>query len=157
MTSPSRFFWLHKLLLCGFILGWGLVLQGNALQLGKPLKTEILDEEDKPVARALIYIDYFEVLTLDSQLLGKVGIVNVDGIFQLFLVTADNERTLVGWGANRQLYNSEDRLIGFYDWSTFWVYAYSETGKKLGRAKCIAFRGYCAAGVAAYLTGLFGK
>ena len=146
---------LSKLFLWWLILGVGWVPTGEALQIGKPLKTEILDVEDKPVARALIYIDYFEVLTLDSQLLGKVGIVNLDGTFQLFLVTADNQRTLVGWAANRVLYNSEDHLIGFYDWSTFWVYAYSETGKKLGRAKCIAFRGYCAAGVAAYLTGLF--
>ena len=123
--------------------------------IGRPLKIEILNAENKPIARALIYIDYFEVLNMNGKLLGKVGIVNVEGKFQLFLVKADNQQTLVGWAANRQLYNDKDQLIGYYDWSTFWVYAYSVTGKRLGKAKCIAFRGYCATGIAAYLTGLF--
>ncbi len=131
----------------------------HALQVGKPigrpLKTEILNSDDKPIAKALIYIDYFEVLNMNDQLLGKVGIVNVAGEFQLFLVKGDSKKTLVGSAANRQLFDSQDQLIGYYDWSTFWVYAYSVTGKKLGKAKCIAFRGYCATGIAAYLTGLF--
>ncbi|MBF0277638.1 MAG: hypothetical protein HQM13_07610 [SAR324 cluster bacterium] len=130
-----------------------------ALQLGdpigRPLKTEILNANDKAIAKALIYIDYFEVLSMNEQLLGKVGIQNAGGVFQLFIVKGDNKQTLVGWSANRQLFNNKDQLIGYYDWSTFWVYAYSVTGKKLGKAKCIAFRGYCAAGIAAYLTGLF--
>jgi len=116
---------------------------------------EILNSDDKPIAKALIYIDYFEVLNMNDQLLGKVGIVNVAGEFRLFLVKGDSKQTLVGSAANRQLFDHQDQLIGYYDWSTFWVYAYSVTGKRLGKAKCIAFRGYCATGIAAYLTGLF--
>ena len=144
-----------------WISGWFAIAAPavDALQvgqtIGRPLKTDILNAENKPIARALIYIDYFEVLTMNAKLLGKVGVVNAEGKWQLFLVKADNQKTLVGWAANRQLFNDQDQLIGYYDWSTFWVYAYSVTGQRLGKAKCIAFRGYCAAGIAAYLTGLF--
>ncbi|MBF0287554.1 MAG: hypothetical protein HQM14_07025 [SAR324 cluster bacterium] len=127
----------------------------HALQFGRPLKTDILDNADKPIAKALIYIDYFEILDMNSKLLGKVGIVNANGIFQLFLAKGDSPRTLAGWAANRELYDRRDQLVGYYDWSSYWVYAYSVSGKRLGKAKCIAFRGYCAAGIAAYLTGLF--
>ncbi len=118
---------------------WAGIPAVYALQVGKsigrPLKVEILNAEDKPIAKALIYIDYFEVLNMNGQLLGKVGIVNVGGEIQLFLVKGDSKQTLVGRAANRQLYNDQDQLIGYYDWSTFWVYAYSVTGKKLGKAK----------------------
>lgn len=152
-----RLFYTGILAFCWLVGLGGWSEQADALQIGKPLKTEILNAEGKPIARALIYIDYFEILNMNSELLGKVGITNVGGHFQLFLVKADNQRTLVGWAANRTLYNSNDQLIGYYDWSTFWVYAYSATGKRLGKAKCIAFRGYCAAGIAAHLTGLFRK
>lgn len=146
--------WAQTLLLL-FIVTLMLTGTSYALQLGRPIKTEILDLNNKPIARGLIYIDYFEVLDMNSQLLGKIGIVNNAGIFELFLVKSDEQQTLIGSASYRSLYNQHGQLVGYYDWSTYWVYAYSVTGKKLGKAKCIAFRGYCAAGVAAYLTGLF--
>ena len=152
-----RYGWISFWLLSTWF--WASIPAVYALQVGKPigrpLKTEILNVANKPIAKALIYIDYFEVLNMNDQLLGKVGIVNANGEFQLFLVKGDSKQTLVGRAANRQLYDDKDQLIGYYDWSTFWVYAYSVTGKRLGKAKCIAFRGYCATGIAAYLTGLF--
>lgn len=128
-------------------------LGGQAQAL--PLETDLLNAQAQPIAKVLIYIDYIEVTDLGGTLLGKVGIVNVQGEFRLFLVKEDKSHELVGWAANKKLYDAKDTLKGYYDWSTFWVYAYNDQGKKVGKAKCIAFRGICAAGTAAYLLGLF--
>ncbi|MGK5094495.1 hypothetical protein WDW89_21085 [Deltaproteobacteria bacterium TL4] len=137
-------------------VSWVLFLTlGPTSSWALPLKTTILDSEKQVLARAWVYIDYVEILEVNSKLLGKVGIVNLEGRLQLFLVRENQENQLVGWAAERKLYNNRDELIGYFDWTTFWVYAYSRTGKKLGQAKCIAFRGICATGVAGYLTGLF--
>ena len=122
-----------------------------------PLKINILDDKEQPVAKGLVYIDYVEILDLSSKPLGKIGIVNLNGNLELFLIKEEAQNRLVGRAKNKKLYDGNDRLIGYYDWSTFWVYAYSDKGKKLGKAKCIAFRGICAAGVAAYLTELLTK
>ncbi len=136
---------------------WFFPQSAFGLQIGRPLRTEILNLQDQAIAKALIYIDYFEVLSMNSRPLGKVGIVNLHGNLELFLVKENSEKALVGWAADKHLYNGDGELVGFYDWTTYWVYAYSVTGQPLGKAKCIAFRGYCAAGVAAFLTGLFSE
>lgn len=120
-----------------------------------PLKTEVQNAKEEVIAKAWIYIDYVEILTLNEQVLGKVGMVNVQGEYQLFLVREDQKRTYAGHARNKRIYNAEGKLIGYYDWTSFWVYAYDTRGIKLGQTKCIAFRGFCAAASAAYLTGLF--
>ena len=119
-----------------------------------PLKTTILNPEKKPVGRALVYIDYIELQELDGTPLGRLGFVNIQGGFQMFVVRDDGQQNLVGSAKNRRLFDKDGKLIGHYDWTTFWSYVYAPDGKKLGKAKCIAFRGICAAGIASFLTGL---
>ena len=119
-----------------------------------PLKTTILNPEKQVVGQALVYIDYVELLKLDGTPLGRLGFVNIQGGFQMFVVRDDGKQSLVGSAKNRRLYDKDGKLIGHYDWTTFWSYVYAPDGTKLGKAKCIAFRGICAAGIASFLTGL---
>ena len=119
-----------------------------------PIKTSILNHEKQVVGQALVYIDYVELLKLDGTPLGRLGFVNIQGGFQIFVVRDDGNQSLVGSAKNRRLYDKDGKLIGHYDWTTFWSYVYAPDGTKLGKAKCIAFRGICAAGVASFLTGL---
>ena len=122
-----------------------------------PLKTTILSPEKKPLGLALVYIDYIELQELDGTPVGRLGFVNILGGFQMFVVRDDGEQNLVGSAKNRRLFDKNERLIGHYDWTTFWSYVYAPDGTKLGKAKCIAFRGICAAGIASFLTGLLDK
>ena len=119
-----------------------------------PIKTSILNPEKQVVGQALVYIDYVELLKLDGTPLGRLGFVNIHGGFQMFVVRDDGQQNLVGSAKNRRLYDKDGKLIGHYDWTTFWSYVYAPDGTKLGKAKCIAFRGICAAGIASFLTGL---
>ena len=119
-----------------------------------PLKTTILNPEKQPLGLALVFIDYVELLKLDGTPMGRLGFVNIQGGFQMFVVRDDGQQNLVGSAKNRQLFDKEGKLIGHYDWTTFWSYVYAPDGTKLGKAKCIAFRGICAAGIASFLTGL---
>ena len=119
-----------------------------------PIKTSILNPEKQVVGQALVYIDYVELLKLDGTPLGRLGFVNIQGGFQMFVVRDDRKQSLVGSAKNRRLYDKDGKLIGHYDWTTFWSYVYAPDGTKLGKAKCIAFRGICAAGIASFLTGL---
>ena len=119
-----------------------------------PIKTTILSPEKQPLGLALVYIDYVELLKLDGTPLGRLGFVNIQGGFQMFVVRDDGQQNLVGSAKNRRLFDKDGKLIGHYDWTTFWSYVYAPDGKKLGKAKCIAFRGICAAGIASFLTGL---
>ena len=119
-----------------------------------PLKTTIVSPEKQPLGLALVYIDYVELQELDGTPRGRLGFVNIKGGFQMFVVRDDGQQNLVGSAKNRRLYNKEGKLIGHYDWTTFWSYVYAPDGTKLGKAKCIAFRGICAAGIASFLTGL---
>ena len=119
-----------------------------------PLKTTILNPEKQVVGQALVYIDYVELLKLDGTPLGRLGCVNIQGGFQMFVVRDDGKQSLVGSAKNRRLYDKDGKLLGHYDWATFWSYVYAPDGTKLGKAKCIAFRGICAAGIASFLTGL---
>ena len=122
-----------------------------------PLKTTILSPEKKPLGLAMVYIDYIELQELDGTPVGRLGFVNIQGGFQMFVVRDDGEQNLVGSAKNRRLYDKDKKLIGHYDWTTFWSYVYAPDGTKLGKAKCIAFRGICSAGIASFLTGLLDK
>ena len=149
VLSKHLFFRLCRLLLFSiFLLG----LAQDLLAL--PLKTTILSPDKKPLGLALVYIDYIELQELDGTPLGRLGFVNIQGGFQMFVVRDDGQQNLVGSAKNRRLYDKDGKLIGHYDWTTFWSYVYAPDGKKLGKAKCIAFRGICAAGIASFLTGL---
>ena len=119
-----------------------------------PLKTTIVSPEKQPLGLALVYIDYVELQELDGTPRGRLGFVNIKGGFQMFVVRDDGQQNLVGSAKNRRLFDKEGKLIGHYDWTTFWSYVYAPDGTKLGKAKCIAFRGICAAGIASFLTGL---
>ena len=119
-----------------------------------PIKTIILNTEKQAVGRALVYIDYIELQEMDGTPKGRLGFVNIKGGFEMFVVRDDGQQNLVGTAKNRRLYDKEGILMGHYDWTTFWSYVYSADGQKLGKAKCIAFRGICSAGIASFLTGL---
>ena len=119
-----------------------------------PLKTTILNPEKQPIGLALVYIDYVELQEMDGTPRGRLGFVNIQGGFQMFVVRDDGQQSLIGSAKNRRLFDKEGKLIGHYDWTTFWSYVYAPDGTKLGEAKCIAFRGICAAGIASFLTGL---
>ena len=136
-----------------FTLGF-LWLAFSADLFALPIKTSILNPEKQVVGQALVYIDYVELLKLDGTPLGRLGFVNIQGGFQMFVVRDDGKQSLVGSAKNRRLYDKDGKLIGHYDWTTFWSYVYAPDGTKLGKAKCIAFRGICAAGIASFLTGL---
>ena len=137
-----------------------LILLAFLLSLGGPpayalpIRTEILGPSLEPIGRANIYIDYIELLDLSGASQGRVGFANFEGEFRLLLVRDDGEQSWVGSAANRRLYDRTGKLLAFYDWTTFWIYVYAPDGARLGQAKCIAFRGACAAGVAGYLVGI---
>ena len=152
VLSKHLFFRLCRLLLFSIFL-LGLAQDLFAL----PLKTTILSPDKKPLGLAQVYIDYIELQELDGTPMGRLGFVNILGGFQMFVVRDDGEQNLVGSAKNRRLFDKDEKLIGHYDWTTFWSYVYAPDGTKLGKAKCIAFRGICAAGIASFLTGLLDK
>ena len=129
-------------------------LEFSANLFALPIKTAILNSEEKVVGQALVYIDYVELQDMEGNPLGRLGFVNIKGGFQLFVVVDDGQQNLVGSAKNRRLYDKEGELLAHYDWTTFWSYVYAPDGTKIGEAKCIAFRGICSAGIATYLTGL---
>ena len=134
-----------------FIIIW-LGIYPNLFAL--PIKTVILNAEEKEVGQALVYIDYVELQNMEGIAKGRLGFVNIKGGFQLFVVIDDGQQNLVGSAKNKRLYNKEGDLLAHYDWTSFWSYVYAPDGTKIGEAKCIAFRGICSAGIASYLTGL---
>tara|TARA_B100000945_G_scaffold320247_1_gene329695 strand:+ start:12025 stop:12474 length:450 start_codon:yes stop_codon:yes gene_type:complete len=134
-----------------FVIIW-LGIPANLFTL--PIKTSILNDEEQKVGQALVYIDYVELQDIDGTAKGRLGFVNIKGGFQLFVVIDDRKQNLIGSAKNRRLYNNKGKLLAHYDWTTFWSYVYAPDGTKLGEAKCIAFRGICAAGIASFLTGL---
>ena len=149
VLSKHLFVQFSRFLLISILL---LGLSQNLFAL--PLKTTIVSPEKQPLGLALVYIDYVELQELDGTPRGRLGFVNIKGGFQMFVVRDDGQQNLVGSAKNRRLFDKEGKLIGHYDWTTFWSYVYAPDGTKLGKAKCIAFRGVCAAGIASFLTGL---
>ena len=142
----------YQLLYLAILSILSIVLSNELFAL--PIKTTILSPEKQPLGLAQVYIDYVELQELDGTPLGRLGFVNIQGGFQMFVVRDDGQQNLVGSAKNRRLFDNEGKLIGHYDWTTFWSYVYAPDGTKLGKAKCIAFRGICAAGIASFLTGL---
>ena len=142
----------YQLLYLAILSILSIVLSNELFAL--PIKTTILSPEKQPLGLAQVYIDYVELQELDGTPLGRLGFVNIQGGFQMFVVRDDGQQNLVGSAKNRRLYDKDGKLIGHYDWTTFWSYVYAPDGTKLGKAKCIAFRGICAAGIASFLTGL---
>ena len=87
-----------------FTLGF-LWLAFSADLFALPIKTSILNPEKQVVGQALVYIDYVELLKLDGTPLGRLGFVNIQGGFQMFVVRDDGKQSLVGSAKNRRLYD----------------------------------------------------
>ena len=68
----------HQLCLLSFI--W-FVMSANLFAL--PIKTLILNAEEKEVGQALVYIDYVELQDMEGTAKGRLGFVNIKGGFQL--------------------------------------------------------------------------
>ena len=136
-----------------FVLFQGIFFWANAL----PLKSQILGPKNEPVGLAHIYIDYVELMQLDGTPKGRVSFVKTQSGFELFVVRMDEKNNWTGRAADRRLFDVEGNLLAFYDWTTFWSYVYAPDGSRLGQIKCLAFRGVCAVGAAAYLTGILEK
>ena len=100
VRSKHLFFKLNRILLFSILL-LGLSQELFAL----PLKTTILNPEKQPVGRALVYIDYIELQELDGTPRGRLGFVNIQGGFQMFVVRDDRKQSLVGTTKNRRLYD----------------------------------------------------
>ena len=135
------------------ILLQGIHFSGHAL----PLKSQILGPKNSPVGLAYIYIDYVELMQLDGTPKGRVSFVKTQSGFELFVMRRDEKNEWTGRASDRRLYDVEGKLLAFYDWTTFWSYVYAPDGTRLGQIKCLAFRGVCAAGAAAYLAGILEK
>ena len=91
VLSKHLFFQLSRLLLfCILLLGLSQEL------FALPIKTSILNPEKQVVGQALVYIDYVELLKLDGTSLGRLGFVNIQGGFQMFVVRDDGKQSLVG-------------------------------------------------------------
>ena len=151
-SLKNLYFFLRLILFFSII--W-LGISTNLIAL--PIKTSIMNAEEQKVGQALVYIDYVELQDMEGTAKGRLGFVNIKGGFQLFVVIDDGQQNLVGSSKNRKLYNNKGELLAHYDWTTFWSYVYAPDGTKLGKAKCIAFRGICSAGIASFLTGLLDK
>lgn len=119
-----------------------------------PMEVDILDAAERETGQALVYPNFIELKTPQGELRGAIGVVLVQGKVQLFLVRADAGRRFIGWAENFRLYNTEDKLVGFYFWTPIWSYVYDPNMKKVGQAQCLAYQGVCAAGIAGYLLGL---
>ena len=146
--------WLALLGLC--VLGLRLPGLSPATEhyLIPPLKVDILDARERQQGRALVYPNYIELIDAQGAAKGAIGVVLVQGKAQLFLVRSGKDRKFIGWAENFRLFNTEDKLVGYYFWSPIWSYVYDPEMKKVGQAQCIAYQGVCAAGVAGFLLGL---
>ena len=151
MFFSSKKIYFYVRLIFFFCMIW---LGSSTLLFALPIKTSILNAEEQKVGQAQVYIDYVELQDMAGTAKGRLGFVNINGGFQLFVVIDDGRQNLVGSAKNRRLYNKDCELLAHYDWTTFWSYVYAPDGTKIGEAKCIAFRGICSAGIASYLTGL---
>ncbi len=120
-----------------------------------PLTVDILGPEGTLKGRAQVYSNYVELQDAGGQSRGAIGVVVAQGRLRLFLVRGDAERSLVGWSDNHRLYNANNELLGYYNWSAIWSVVYDPKLRPMGRAQCIAYQGVCAAGVAGFLLGLY--
>lgn len=119
-----------------------------------PLEAKILDGNGAPKGKALIYFNYVEIEDAAGRPRGAIGVLVAEGSARLFLVQANAERKLIGWARQHRLFNAQNKLVGYYQWTPIWSYVYDADMKKVGQAQCLAYQGVCAAGVAGYLLGL---
>jgi len=120
-----------------------------------PLPVDILDPGENKIGKAEIHSNYIVLYDRGQKKLGAIGVVMVEGRQRLFLINSANERKLVGWAENHRIFSPDGKLAGFYHWTAIWSYVYDKDLKKRGQARCLAYQGLCAAGVAGYLLGLF--
>ena len=142
----------HGLLISLLMVVW---LVSPASAVFPPLPVDILSPTEEVVGKAKIYANYIEIFDAAERRRGAIGVVQVEGLAQLWLVRADGERTLVGWAENHRLFDKDGKLAGFFQWTPIWSYVYDKAVKKMGKAQCLAYQGVCAAGVAGYLLGLY--
>jgi hypothetical protein len=142
-------------LLLAVIAALGLIPWVRALPAAYPaLQVDILDAAERKQGRAQVYPNYIELEDRLGVLQGAIGVVSVQGRTELFLVRTGVARQLIGWAKDHRLYDSQDKLVGYYFWTAIWSYVYDPKMKKVGQAQCLAYQGVCAAGVAGYLLGL---
>ena len=141
---------------CGRILMVAAVAlwAGGTALAQTPLTTEIVSATGEVRGEAKIFPNYVEVVDSLGTPKGAVGVVMVQGRLRLFLIHADQQRTLVGWAEQQRLYNDQNELVGYYFWTPTWSYVYDPEMNKVGEARCLAYQGVCAAGIAGYLLGL---
>ncbi len=120
-----------------------------------PVKGNVYNSENELTALAHVYPRYVEIFDLNNQMVGKVGILVEEGLAKLFLVTQDENRTLVGYASNGQLFNQMDKIVGTYFYTPTWSFVYDTKGNRAGKVKCIAWPRVCAVGVGGYLLKLF--
>jgi len=119
-----------------------------------PLPVEIESPTGEIKGRALVYPNYIELSDAASAPRGAIGVLMAEGTARLFLVKANSERSLIGWAQENRLYDTQNKLVGYYYWTPTWSYVYDIKMIKIGQARCIAYQGVCAAGVAGFLLGL---
>ena len=120
-----------------------------------PLPVDIESPTGEIKGRALVYPNYIELNDADNRPRGAIGVLIAEGKARLFLVKANSERSLIGWAQEYRLFDAQDKLVGYYYWTPIWSYVYDPKMTKIGQARCIAYQGVCAAGVAGYLLGLY--
>lgn len=135
--------------------GVALLAAAPARGITPPLKTDILTAGGEVRGQAWIYgQQYIELYDARGTHRGTIGVVPVEGRLRLFLVRRDGARTLIGWAENHRLYDAAGALQGYYAWTPIRSYVYTTEMKKVGEARCLAYQGICAAGVAGVLLGL---
>ncbi|MDH4120382.1 MAG: hypothetical protein OEV94_01580 [Deltaproteobacteria bacterium] len=135
--------------------GWAGAFPAQAQTLNTPLITApIQDPAGKPLGEARVYFNFVELAGTDGRLRGAVGVVVETGRSRLYLVNRDDDRAFIGWAVDHRLYNPANELVGYYYYTPTWSYVYDTSMKKKGQARCLAYQGVCAAGVAGYLLGL---
>lgn len=156
---PWAFPWTIAWTIAAGIAIAGVALSGSAWGQAydglPPLNVEIIGKSGEVKGMAKVYPNYVELVDALKKPRGSIGVMMVEGKLRLFLVKADNERSLIGWSERHRLYNAQNKLVGYYNWTPIWSYIYDTEMKKVGQAQCIAYQGVCAAGIAGFLLGLF--
>lgn len=145
--------WCKTLIFLVFFLS---LYNGDLSATPFPVKGEIYNGQDELIARAHVYPRYVEIMSLENQMIGKVGVLVHEGIGKLFLVENNENRSIVGVAARGKVFDQNDKLVGTYVWTPTWSFIYNIKGKRAGKVKCIAWPRVCAAGVGGYLLNLFG-
>lgn len=122
-----------------------------------PVKGDIYNGSNELIAKAHVYPRYVEIMNLENQMIGKVGVLVHNGIGKLFLVKNDEDKSIVGIAFQGKMFDQNDKVVGKYVWTPTWSFVYDLKGRRAGKVKCIAWPRVCAAGVGGYLLKLFGE